>query len=159
MPIVLTFLYKNDCTQFHFTDDKLELIFSYHIWFEDRKSNYIPVDFNTINQLYNSYNDLLESSKSTASTKQLFDAKNLLYQKSQLVNIARDRNQYHYFGITEKSYYDLIKTLCYPNAPVESLTCYELVCIHTSRLGEEVVKSQFKYLIANFCQKFMKNSF
>jgi hypothetical protein len=157
MPIVLTFLYKNDCTQFQFTDDKLELILNYHIWFEDRKSNYIPVDFNTINQLYSNYSDLLENSKSTG--KQFLESKNLLYQKSQLANIARDRNQNHYFGITEKSYYDLIKTLCYPNAPSESLTCYELVCIHTSKLGEDVVKSQFKYLVANFCQKFMKNNF
>lgn len=155
MPICLTFLYKNDCTQFQFTDDKLELIFSYHIWFEDRKFNYIPVDFNTITQLYSSYNDLLDK---TTGGKQFFESKNLLYQRSQLANIARDRNQNHFFGITEKSYYDLIKTLCYPNAPADSLTCYELVCIHTSKLGEDIVKSQFKFLVANFCQKFLKNN-
>ena len=146
MPIILTFLYKNDCTQFQFNDDKLELVFSYFIWFEDKNFNNIPVNFNKINQLYHNYNDLLATNK---TSPQLFEA-NLLYQRSQLVNLAKDRNQYHPPGITEKSYYDLIKSLCYPNASPDSLTCYELICIHSSKISEDVIKAHFKDLILNF---------
>ncbi len=47
LPFVLTLLYKHDCNQIQFIDDKLRIVFTYLIWFEDSKGNYIPIDFMT----------------------------------------------------------------------------------------------------------------
>jgi hypothetical protein len=150
MPIALTFLYKNDCTQFQFNDDLLKIVFNYHIWFEDRKSNKIPVDFVNIKKMYNNYNELLlANSTNNGLNKPLESNKNIMYQKSLLANIQNDREQYKPPGITEKSYYDLIKTLCYPNAPNDSLTCYELICIHSNKLSDNLIKAQNNNLINN----------
>jgi hypothetical protein len=43
-------------------DDKFNIVFSYLIWFEDKKSNYLPVDFSA-SQLYISGDYLLQNSK------------------------------------------------------------------------------------------------
>lgn len=50
-------------------------------------------------------------------------------------------------GITFNNYYDVLKKMSYPNAPINSLFCYELICIHSASLGEDKVKDQCEKLV------------
>lgn len=119
-PLIQIFLYKYNCSQFQFTDDQLKLSITYIIWFEDKKSNYIPVDFNSL--AFNA-NSTDESYKSPSP------------------------------GITDKSFYDILPKICYPNAPENSLCCYELYCLHSSSVSETKIKNQLNMLMLNFPRK------
>ena len=133
LPLVGLFLYKFDCTQFQFNDDRLDIVFSYFIWFEDKKGNYLPVDFNLVSK-----NEFLLVNKVTGS-----DLTN-----ERVVGLQSERRRdLHMPGITDKSYYELLKALCYPNAPSDSLTCYELYCIHSLKLNDETIKTQLNSLV------------
>ena len=135
LPMVATLFYKYNCTQLQFVDDKLKLVFSYFVWFEDIKSNYIPVDLNLITQVYNKF------SSSTAG--------DLFYW----ANLALDQKNYKSPGITNKSYYDLLPRLCYPNAPDRSLICYELYSIHSPTLNDAKIKRQLNKLMFSLSKK------
>ncbi len=151
VPIVFTFFTRYQCTQFHFTDDKLNIVFSYLIWFEDKKSNYLPVDFSA-SQLYNSGDYLLQNSK---IGKSLFD------QNANSINSSMIEKQTNQLtnspGITNKNNYDLLQNICYPNALANSLTCYELYCIHTPQLEEEKIKLQLNSLMNSLSKRLAKN--
>lgn len=121
-----------------FWDDGLEIVFNYLIWFEDRGGNRIPVEFNRLKKgkehRDSIYDDSNRSNRSTSSA------------------VGSNSTQKIWPGISERGFYDQIKTLCYPNAPPESLLCYELFCLHSSRLGEDRIEKQFKYLVANIAK-------
>ncbi|CAF0708209.1 unnamed protein product [Brachionus calyciflorus] len=129
LPIVYKLLYSNDSTEFIFRDDKLGVTFSYKIWFVDKNFNKIPVDFNEMNQLYGSITDVSAN-----------------YQNSVLIKMLIEKNSYRQPGITGKNFYDFLKKVCYPNAPVGSLICYELATLHGNNVKEEIIKNNIKYL-------------
>jgi hypothetical protein len=142
LPLVLRLLIKFECTRFQFIDDKLNIVFSYMIWFEDKKSNKIPVDIsNEFNENYN--NSLLYNNK---TSRQIIETKNYLISKC------------YPPGITEKNFYELIKTLCYPNAPSDNLMCFELITIHSAQLSDEFIKKQFNFMVANLFNLCKNNS-
>ena len=64
-----------------------------------------------------------------------------------LGTLQAERRQTHPPGITDKNYYELLKNLCYPNAPTDSLICYELFCIHSTKVDDETIKSQLNLLV------------
>jgi hypothetical protein len=159
IPIVLTMLYKNDCTQFKFVDDKLEIVFCYSVWFEDVNFNKVPIEFNEINNIgggeVGASNGVGGGNGSTRpgagpitnlGNKQMFEVNNFLYKKAKLANIYKDHGKNCPFGITSVSYYDILKSICYPNAPDESLTCYELVAIFSSRTPSSLVDTNLRKL-------------
>ena len=117
LPLALTLLYKHSCAQFQATDDKLRLVFTYLIWFEDTKGNYIPVDF------------------LTSECKQ-----------DQELKSAPP-------GITDISYYDLLPKVLYPNAPENSLACFELFCVHSAGLSEISIRNQLNLMIGSLSRK------
>ena len=121
-PLIQIFLYKHNCSQFQITDDKLKMSITYIIWFEDKKSSYIPVNFNLVDLNQNNNIDV-ESFKSPSP------------------------------GITDKSFYDVLTKVCYPNAPDNSLSCYELYCLHASSVSEIKIKNQLNLLMLNFSRK------
>jgi hypothetical protein len=160
-PIVFTFFTRFQCTQFQFTDDKLNLVFSYLIWFEDKKSNYLPVDFDTAGQ-------------SLFNTPDYFNSKlgkNLFEQNSTpqfslnlppLVSSTEKLNKNQLSdspGITNKNNYDSLQAICYPNAISNSLTCYELYSIHTPQLDEEKIKWQLSSLMSSLSKRAKNGSF
>lgn len=133
VPIVIKLLYKFECAKLRFWDDRLELVFNYLVWFEDRSGNRIPVDF-------------------SLGSKQ-FESREILHDESKHGRgIQNQQNKNFLPGITEKSFYDQLKSICYPNASPESLICYELFSLHSARLKDEKVDYQFKYLVANLAK-------
>jgi hypothetical protein len=131
LPIMITFLYKYDCTQFQFIDSSLGLVINYFIWFEDKNANYIPVDLNTSQQRATG---LLKTENFSNNEKYFSRNKAAYFNLEQKANYP--------IGITLESYYDLLRKLCYPNAPNESLSCYELICLHSTKVNEKIVSDQ-----------------
>jgi hypothetical protein len=147
MPIVLTLLYRNDCTQIKFVDDKLEIVFCYFIWLEDKNFNNIPIDFNEKNLIQNANSSNSSASNSNLnSNKYSIDADNFMFKKSKLANVFKDHGKYCSFGITNVSYFDILKAICYPAAPDESLTCYELVCVYSNKTAPNLIDAQLNFL-------------
>lgn len=132
VPVIQTLLYKQSCTQIQFVDDKLQLVFSYFIWFEDVKANYIPVNF--MNSGLNQPQSFDKNSDS------LFSSQSVL--KAQPPGITMQRN-----------FYELLPRFCYPNAPENSLVCYELYCIHSPSLSDLSIKNQLNELKQNLSRK------
>ena len=122
LPIIQTLLNKHHCTQFQFIDDKLKLVFSYFLWFEDRSSNYIPIDFIITN------NSMSNSFQSYSSKSNLAD-------------------------MTNQNFYESLPRLCYPNAPENSLICFELYCLHSPSLSDLNIKKQLNLLMFNLSKK------
>lgn len=146
VPIIYTFFTKYQSTQFMFHDDKLQIVFSYVIWFEDKKSNQLPIDFSIHNNDYFKMNrGFLDQTNLANSTNNLVDKTN-----NQLVNSP---------GITNKNNYDVLQNICYPNAPINSLTCYELYSIHSPQLDEDKVKFQIKSLMNSLTKRTKNGSF
>lgn len=145
MPIILTLLYKNDCTQFKFVDDKLEIVFCYFVWFEDKSFNNIPIDF-TETKPTDSSNNEPNNNTGNNQGRNMFETNSFMYRKSKLANIHVDHGKNCSYGITNVSYYDLLKALCYPNAPDDSLTCYELMAIFSSKTERKVIDKQLSFL-------------
>lgn len=132
VPIVQALLYKQNCTQIQFVDDKLKLVFSYFIWFEDIKSNYIPVDFMNSattqpQELSKNYDSLLNSQSDL---------------KTQPPGITMQQN-----------FYEILPKFCYPYAPDNSLVCFELYCIHSPSLSDLSIKNQLNLLKQNLTKK------
>lgn len=158
-PIVFTFFTRFQCTQFQFTDDKLNIVFSYLIWFEDKKSNYLPVDFNASGQTFYNQTELFISKVG----KSLFEQNNSSPQFSQsLASSAEKSNSTQLSdspGITNKNNYESLQSVCYPNAIANSLTCYELYCIHTPQLDEDKIKLQLSSLMNSLSKRAKNGSF
>jgi Hermansky-Pudlak syndrome 1 protein len=130
LPISLTLLAKQDCTRIQFTDDTLQIVFTYYLWFEDKNYNFIPVDFTT-----NTFSEMTNYWEMLA---------NYYHQ------------HHHRTGMSDKSFYEMIKSICYPNAPADKLICYELFCVHSTRIDEETIKNQVFGLV-NIMSKMVKN--
>lgn len=147
VPIVMKLLYNFECSEMRFWDEQLELVFNYVIWFEDRKGNPIPVDFN-------------RSSKKTAESKAGEMSQEDVSRLTARSSTPLPAGQMRHFspGITDKCFYEQIKSMCYPNAPADSLICYELFCLHSSKLREDRIDKQFKYLVTNIA-KMSRNQF
>ena len=62
-------------------------------------------------------------------------------------------------GITNKNNYDSLQAICYPNAIANTLTCYELYCIHSSQLDEEKIKWQLSSLMNSLSKRAKNGSF
>ena len=129
LPIIITFLYKYDCTQFQFIDSSLGVVINYFIWFEDKNANYIPVELNQQRA-----NGMLK--------KENFNNNEKLFGRSKATYFNLEHKTNFPIGITLESYYDLLRKLCYPNAPKESLFCYELICLHSLKVNEKLIHEQ-----------------
>ena len=135
VPIITKLLFKFECSKLQFCDDHLRLIFNYLVWFEDRSGNRIPVDFNSGGNSTRQF----EASREF----QFFDER-----RGGGAGQNSQANRYYFLpGITEKSFYDQLKITCYPNAPPESLICYELFSLHSGQLTAQIVDYQFRYLV------------
>jgi hypothetical protein len=128
-PLVLTLLYKYDCTKVQFVDKDLGVVFNYSIWFEDKNSNMIPLDFSMSRRNQYSF-----ESQQSQQQQQQHSYLNAYFNADKKASCPP--------GITSKSYYDLLRKTCYPNA-ADSIVCFELVCIHSIKLDEQKIKEQF----------------
>lgn len=144
VPIVMKLLFNFECSEMRFWDDRLEIVINYLIWFEDRSGNRIPVEFSRlkkgIENRTETYDEMSRGIRNAAS-----------FGGTSLTNNFPP-------GITERGFYDQIKSICYPNAPLESLICYELFCLHSCRLKEDRIDKQFKYLVANLAKMSRNNN-
>lgn len=158
VPIVMKFLYSYECAEFRFWDDRLNAVVSYLMWFEDRGGNRLSADFNRrvsaasvkkagVGSARNNSAGVFETSAAGSGSSAGIIEWSTQQQQQRL-------NKRAYLpGITEKDgFYDHVKAACYPNAPAESLTCYELFCLHSDRIKEERIDKQFRYLVANLAK-------
>ena len=107
------------------------MVINYFIWFEDKNANYIPVDLNTSQS----------SQRANVMKNENFNNEKYFNRnKSSYLNIEQKTS--FPIGITLDSYYDLLRKLCYPNAPSESLSCYELICLHSITATEKLINDQ-----------------
>jgi hypothetical protein len=139
LPIIITFLYKYDCTQFQFIDSLLGIVVNYYIWFEDKNANYIPVDLNTTNQQQQQSQQQHQKQRASKNENILNEK---LFRNRNNAYFNYEQKQHFPIGITLESYYDLLRKICYPNAPNESLSCYELICLHSITLNEKIISDQ-----------------
>lgn len=138
-------LFNFECSEIRFWDDRFDIVFNYLIWFEDRGGNRIPVEFS-------------RSKRSLENRGEKYDEINRNNRNPAQFSGGISIGTNFLPGITERSFYDQVKSICYPNAPPESLTCYELFCLHSSRLKEDRIDKQFKYLVANLPRMIRNNN-
>lgn len=148
MPLINNLVFKNECNKFYFTDDKLKIFISYTIWFEDRNFNYIPADFN--------YQQLPLNDDSNSNMNALNNGLESMNFASRSFQPKDTQNRSYIPGITYSNFYEQLKTICYPNAPAESLTCYELFCIQSLEQSERTLRTNFKFLVLNL-SKMLRN--
>ncbi|RNA32470.1 Hermansky-Pudlak syndrome 1 -like protein [Brachionus plicatilis] len=128
LPIIYNLMHKNDSTKFKFTDEKLGLKVTYSIWLKGKDIEKLPINFNEINEFYR----VMDDDNST-------QFKDTSYQASCLGKKFQEKNDYHQPGMTDKNFFDLLKTLCYPNAHSDSITCYELITIHPINISDKQI--------------------
>lgn len=136
LPIIYKFLQKNNSTRFHFTDESLGVKVNYLICLFGVDYEVLPINFDEINQFYRIMED--------DNRNQLNDTS---YQASCLHEKLKEENDYHQPGMTDKNYFELLKKLSYPNAPSESIICYELITVHSIKTPEESIKENIKILM------------